>query len=303
MRWLDRCRVSTRYGLPGNSGRCAASHATTSATSSDVMGLAGQVAAPVRRAEIRPSGDDGRAQALIAHQGEIGTVDDGAGAARPGRRAVATGAPFANSTRAALRVARRGLGIRRHVESRRCAWFAHCARMPVTSTSICSSVSMPPARRAKAGIGVSGTPFGDGAADRTSSLAIARYIGFASARAAPPGPRCRGSRRSSSRRACSKSSDLRRARRGPRACARSGRAVAAPRAMARRSTSERESSRHDSLSLASRASVRRLEPGANGERQRLRRRHALLPSRRRRPRRARIRPGDSANQPSRCAHS
>ena len=39
------------------------------------------------------------------------------------------------------------------------------ARMPVTSTSTCASVSMPPARRAKAGIGVWGIPLAMASAD------------------------------------------------------------------------------------------------------------------------------------------
>ena len=176
------------YGLPGNWGRCAASQATTSATSSDVMILAGQVPAPVGRTQIRPSGNDGRAQALIAHQGEIGTVDDGARATRtfavmPWQPAH----PFANSMRPRSALPGEGSVYGGMSSPAVARGFAHCPRMPVTSTSTCASVSMPPARREKAGIGVRGIPLAM-AWRITSSLAIARYVGFARPSAAPPRP-------------------------------------------------------------------------------------------------------------------
>ena len=39
-------------------------------------GLAGNIAAPVRRVEVRPAGDDDSAQTLVADQAEIGGIGD-----------------------------------------------------------------------------------------------------------------------------------------------------------------------------------------------------------------------------------
>src|SRR5262245_48008714 len=60
-------------------------------------------------------------------------------------------------------------------------------RMPSTSTSICLSVSIPPARCANAGIEVSTTPSAIVARIERWST-IARYTGLAGAIAAPPRP-------------------------------------------------------------------------------------------------------------------
>ena len=60
-------------------------------------------------------------------------------------------------------------------------------RMPLTIASICFSVSIPPARCAKAGIDVPRTPSAMMARIERSST-IARYTGLASAIAAPPRP-------------------------------------------------------------------------------------------------------------------
>src|SRR5580658_5837199 len=65
--------------------------------------------------------------------------------------------------------------------------FDQRSRIPRAITSICVSVSIPPALCAKAGMDVPGIPF-VAARRMTGSSAIAKYTGSPSAIAAPPRP-------------------------------------------------------------------------------------------------------------------
>src|ERR1700690_398902 len=65
--------------------------------------------------------------------------------------------------------------------------FDQRSRIPRAITSICFSVSIPPALRAKAGMDVPGIP-SVAARRRIVSSAIAKYTGSPSAIAAPPRP-------------------------------------------------------------------------------------------------------------------
>ena len=151
--------------------------------------LARYVSTPIRRTQFGTAGDDDRAQPLIADQSQKRIVRDARyPSVRLDRRRRGT---IRSTARRRLRLA-----ARRPRTSRRRKAELHRREFPdgssaigfrVVITSICLSVSIPPALCAKAGIDVPRTPFAITARIAASST-MPRYTGSASAMAAPPRP-------------------------------------------------------------------------------------------------------------------